>query len=330
MSGIRRCLMVGVGMVVSGTALWLVAGSVDVREAVDVIRRADPVPLVGIVGVVAAQTVLRAWRWSILLPARADGTRVSATRLLPPMLVGYLGNAVLPARLGEPMRAVIAARRERTGTTEALGSVLVERLTDITMLALVGLAAAVVLAGPAWTIQVLGFASGFGLSIMIVLLTIGLEPVLRVADRLGLRNRHKVRVVAGRFAAVLGGRSRRSALLAAAGISVVCWLLDAGSFWLAAQAVGVDLPYVAAVVVGAISVLGTAVPSAPGYVGTFELAAAGTAVAVGVAVAEALALAVVVHVATLVPLALGGAISLAAMGANFGEVARAAETTPRA
>jgi uncharacterized membrane protein YbhN (UPF0104 family) len=119
-------------------------------------------------------------------------------------------------------------------------------------------------------------------------------------------------------------------LLGATGISAICWLLDAGSFWLAAQAVGVDLAYVAAVVVGAVSVLGTAVPSAPGYVGTFELAAAGTAVAVGVAGAQALALAVVVHVTTLVPLALGGAISLAAMGANIGEVARAAKITPRA
>ncbi len=102
----------------------------------------------GIVGVVAAQTVLRAWRWSILLPARADGTRVSARRLVAPMLVGYLGNAVLPARMGEPMRAVIASRRERTGTTEALGSVLVERVIDITTLALVGFVAAFVLAGP--------------------------------------------------------------------------------------------------------------------------------------------------------------------------------------
>ena len=330
MNGIRRYLMVGVGLVVSGVAIWLVAGSVDIGEALDVLRRADPVPLLGIVGVVAAQTVLRAWRWSILLPARADGTRVSPTRLLPPMLVGYLGNAVLPARLGEPMRAVIAARRERTGTTEALGSVLVERLIDITTLALLGFAAAFVLAGPAWTIQLLGIASAIGVAGMIVLLTIGLEPLLRVADRLGLRDRLKVRDVAGRFAAVLGGRSRRGTLLAAAGISVICWLLDAGSFWLAAQAVGVDLAYVAAVVVGAVSVLGTAVPSAPGYVGTFELAAAGTAVAVGVASAEALALAVVVHVATLAPLALGGAISLAAMGANIGEVARAAETQPRA
>jgi hypothetical protein len=43
--------------------------------------------------------------------------------------------------------------------------------------------------------------------------------------------------------------------------------------------------------------------------------------------AQALALAVIVHVMTLVPLALGGAVSLAAMGASLGEVAHAAEVS---
>ena len=225
------------------------------------------------------------------------------------------------------MRAVIASRREGIGTTEALGSVLVERLVDIAMLAIVGFVAALIVAGPGWTIQLLGVAAGVGIVGMIILLTVGLEPLLRLADRLGLGKRPAVRDLAARFVATLGGRSRRGALLAAAGISVAAWLLDAGSFWLAAAAVGVDLPYLAAAVVSGVSVLGTAVPSAPGYVGTFELAASGTAGALGVPGAQALALAVVVHVMTLVPLALAGAVSLAAMGASLGEVAHAAEAS---
>ncbi len=327
MTGLRRHLVVGAGLLISAAAVWFVLQTVDVGEAVAVIGRANPGWLLAIIGVVAVQSVLRAWRWSILMPARDDGTRVSGWALLPPMLVGYLGNTVLPARLGEPMRAVIASRRERIGTTEALGSVLVERLVDIAMLALVAFAAALIVAGPAWTIQLLGVAAAAGVAGMIVLLTVGLDPVLRLADRLGLAKRPAIRDLAARFVATLGGRSRRAALLAAAGMSIVAWLLDAGSFWLAAQAVGVDLAYLAAAVVDGVSVLGTAVPSAPGFVGTFELAASGTARALGVPGAQALAMAVVVHVMTLLPLALGGAISLAAMGASLGEVAHAAEAS---
>jgi glycosyltransferase 2 family protein len=327
MNGLRRNLVVAAGLLISAAALWFVLQTIDVGEAIEIIRGADPAWLLAIVGVVAVQSLLRAWRWSILMPARDYGSRVSALALLPPMLVGYLGNAVLPARLGEPMRAVIASRRERIGTTEALGSVLVERLVDIALLAIVAFVAAVVVAGPAWTIQLLGAAAAVGVAGMLVLLTIGLEPLLRLADRLGLAKRPVVRDLVARFVATLGGKARRGPLLAAAGISIVTWLLDAGSFWLAAQAVGIDLSYLAAAVVDGVSVLGTAVPSAPGYVGTFELAAAGTAGALGVPGAQALAMAVVVHVVTLVPLALGGAISLAAMGANLGEVAHAAEAS---
>lgn len=325
MRGLRRHLVVAAGLLVSAGALWFVLQTVDVGAALEVISGADPVWLLAIVGVVAVQAVLRAWRWSILIPPRDDHSRPSTVRLLPPMLIGYLGNAVLPARLGEPMRAVIASRRERIGTTEALGSVLVERLVDIAMLAVIGFVAALIVAGPAWTVQLLGAAAALGIVAMIILLTVGLEPLLRLADRLGLLRRPVVRDLAARFVATLGGESRRGALFAAAGISILAWLLDAGSFWLAARAVGVDLAYAAAAVVDGVSVLGTAIPSAPGYVGTFELAASGTAGALGVPGAQALAIAVIVHVVTLVPLALAGAISLAAVGASFGEVAHAAE-----
>ena len=325
MSGIRRNFVILAGLLISAAALWLVLQTIDVGEAAAVIGRANPVWLVAIIGVVAVQAVLRAWRWSILIPPREDGSHPSTLRLLPPMLVGYLGNTVLPARLGEPMRAVIASRREGIGTTEALGSVLVERLIDIAMLALIGFVAAVVVAGPAWTIQLLGVAAAVGVVGMTILLTVGLAPLLRLADRFGLSQRPVIRHLAARFVATLGGKSRRGPLLAAAGISVLAWLLDAGSFWLAARAAGVDLAYLAAAVVDGVSVLGTAVPSAPGFVGTFELAASGTARALGVPAAEALALAVIVHVTTLIPLAIAGAGSLAAMGASLGEVAHAAE-----
>ena len=223
------------------------------------------------------------------------------------------------------MRAVILNRLHRVDMSEALGSVLVERLIDIATLALVGFSAARLLGAPAWIVQVLGVAAGIGAIGLVVLLTIGLQPMLRMARRLGLINRPGFANIATRFVTTLGGHSRRGALLAAFAVSVATWLLDATSFWLAGRSVGVDLPYSAAMIVSAISVLGTAVPSAPGYVGTFELAAAGTAGALGIPSSEALALAVVVHTMTLIPLALAGAASLISINVKLGDVARAAE-----
>lgn len=321
MIGIRRHLVVVVGLLVSAVALYLVLGSLDVGEAARIIAGADPLPLLGIVTVVALQLVARTLRWSLLLPRLPSGDRVSALRLLPALLIGYLGNAVLPARLGEPMRALIVSRRERIGVPEAMGSVLVERAIDVATLAIVAFIASTVVDAPTWSRQALGVAAALGFAGIVVLATIGLAPVLRVADRFGLARQARLREIAARFAASVGGKSHRPAILAAASVSTGAWLLDGLSFWLAAQAVGIELAYGGALLVAGITVLGTALPSAPGYVGTFELAAAGMAGALGVPAAPALAMAVVAHAMTLLPLALGGAVSLALIGTSLGSVA---------
>ena len=61
--------------------------------------------------------------------------------------------------------------------------------------------------------------------------------------------------------------------IAAAGLSLVAWLLDGTVYWAVGQSLGLVLSPTGAMVVVGVTVLGTIVPSAPGYVGTFELAA---------------------------------------------------------
>jgi uncharacterized protein (TIRG00374 family) len=324
----RRLIVLG-GALISALALYLVLRTIDLGEAVDVLATSNPMPLLAIVGVVAVQVVLRAFRWSLLLPAKREGGRIPFVRLIPPLLVGYLGNAILPARLGEPMRAVIASRGERVGVPEALGSVLVERVVDVATLAPIAFLAALLVGAPALVTQVLAVTAAGGIAIVLVLTTIGVMPFVRLADRLGLSSRPRIRQLIARFAESLGGPSRRPAILAAAAISTTAWLLDATSFWLAATAVNAGLDYPAATLIAGVTVLGTAVPSAPGYVGTFELAGAGMAGALGVPAASAFALALLAHVMTLVPLAIGGAVSVIAIGASLGDVADAAAATGR-
>lgn len=325
MTARRRWLSALVGVAISAAALLVVASTVDLRETGSILADADPVPLVAIVGIVAVQVTVRAWRWSFLMPLGSDGRRLRVRRLLPPLLVGYLGNAVLPARLGEPMRAVLASRREQVGTTEALGSVLLERLIDVATLAIVAFSAALVVGAPDWITQVLGVAALGGIVGMAILVSIGIQPIVVIADRIGLDRRPALRSLVGRFAASIGGTGRRRAIAISAGVSIGAWLLDAVSFWLAARAVGVELVYPAALLIAGFTVLGTAVPSAPGYVGTFELAAAAAAGALGVPAAAALAMAVVAHVMTLAPMALGGAASLPIVGTSLATAAREAE-----
>ena len=323
------------GIVVSIAALWLVLSSVDLGTCATVLSHANPMPLAACLLVLATQVILRSFRWRLLLPPPPKGGRTNVKRIVPVLLVGYLGNAVLPARLGEPIRAYLVARREDLDAAEAFGSVVLERVVDTATLAIVAFVAAVAVNAPSWIVQATALAALIGSAVTGALVVIGPTPLVRLTRRFvaHLPIAGRAEAILGRldrFARGIDRPSRSSAILFAALISAACWMLDATTFWLVAQSIGSPVSPAAALLVAAVTVLGTAVPSAPGYVGTFDLAAATTAQALGVAAAPALALAVLAHAMTVLPTAGAGAVSLVAMNARLGRLATDAAGAERA
>jgi uncharacterized protein (TIRG00374 family) len=318
------------GLIISLIALVVVFGSVDVAATWEVVSEADPLLLLAALGVVAVQIVIRGWRWRVVLPHRPDGSLVPIRRTISPLLVGYLGNAVLPARLGEPIRAALVARREQLDALESFGATMLERLIDVVTLALIGFAAAIALDAEWWIVAAAGTVGVGGLVALGLLVAVG---TTRLADfgaavlaRVGLGDR--TMRLQGWVRSFAGGvdRGRELPRLGLAiGISLVAWASDALIFFLVALALGIDIGFPEAVLIGAVGVLATAIPAAPGYVGTFELAATATAVALGVPRPEALALAVVVHLITVVPVAIAGGVAVIATGSRLGQLADAAE-----
>lgn len=316
------------GIAVSAVALAVVLASVDISAAWRVLAGASLPLLVVVLAVVALQVVVRAWRWRIVLPERPDGEPVAVASAVGPLLVGYLGNATLPARLGEPIRALLVARREGLGVPMAFGATMLERLVDIVTLALIGLLAATWL-GAAWWMVAIGAVAGLGGIVALgLLVAFGVTRLADMAARglqrlrldQGPRASRLQHVARGFAAGVDRGRHPRR-LTAILLISLVAWALDASIFWLVGRSLGIDLGLGHAVLIGAVAVLSTAIPAAPGYVGTFELAATTAAVALGVPQAPALALSILVHVITVIPVALAGAVAVLALGTGLGRLA---------
>ena len=321
----RLALRLG-GLLISLAALWLVIQSVDLGACARVLSGANPAPLVVCLAVIAIQVALRSVRWRLLLPAPRRGGGIALKRIVPVLLIGYLGNTVLPARLGEPIRAYLVARREDLDAAEAFGSVVLERVVDTATLAVVAFAAAVVVRAPSWIVQATAVAAIAGTAVTVALVVIGPGPLVRATRRIaahvpGAARIEPVLVRLDDFARGIDRPARSRAIVAAAVISAACWMLDATTFWLVARSVGTPLDPAAALLIDSVTVLGTALPSAPGYVGTFELAAATTAQALGVAAVPALALAVLAHAMTVLPIACAGAVSLIALDARLGLLA---------
>jgi len=316
----RRVGLSIIGLGISALAVWLCVRSVDVSEVARLLSQANRGPILVFLLVLAMQTLVRAARWSFLLP-RVESRRIPVRRTLPPLLVGYLGNAVLPARLGEPLRAVLVARRESLAAAATFGSVVLERIIDTATLALLVLPAAWMAGAPNWILQVAAMGALAAGALLAVLSFVGLGGVVRAVDRMASRIEptgagSRGAGLAGHFrdfANGLGASHRRPVILIAACVSLVTWGLDASLVWLAALSIGVTLAPDQAILIAGVGVFATMIPAAPGYIGTYELAATVTAVALGVDPESAMAIAVLTHALVLLPIAVAGALALLAI-----------------
>jgi uncharacterized protein (TIRG00374 family) len=313
-----RATLVALGLATSIAAIGLLVVSVDLGRTIGVLGRASPLPLIAVLAVMALQLVVRTLRWRLLLPRVDRPQRVRLSRLLPVLLVGYLGNSVLPARLGEPVRAFLVSRREGVPFAGALGSVVLERVFDVSTLAAIGFAAALATGAAGWIVQGTAIAAVVGV-VGLTLLVAG--ALHRVAGAVPSRRLGEL----VRAFADSAGRQPRADLSAAIALSCLAWLFDATIFYLVADSLSLHLAFPTAMLIGAVTVIGTAIPSAPGYIGTFELAAVAAGTALGLASENALALAILVHAMTSLPMAIAGIAALGAMSFNLGRLSHDAE-----
>ncbi len=298
-----------IGIAISVVALALVVRSVDIGATWQAIRSANPEWLLLLLLVVVGDVVLRAVRWRVLLGPIAN---VSLGTTAGSLLVGYLANNVLPARLGEVVRSHHLGERTQVSRSTILGTIVVERVVDTAVVVVIAAIAILVLSvrGVVASAVMVGVALT---GLLVVAIAVGM-----VAHRLPGANRLTTWV--GQWPQVHGALVRLRAglsivrdvptMAAAIVLSIGSWSLTVLAFAAAAQAVGIEPTIGQAALLAAGTNLATAVPAAPGYVGTFELAAVTIATSVGIGRAPALAFAVLVHAATLLLTSIGGAVVL--------------------
>lgn len=92
-------------------------------------------------GIMCAAMVLRAFSWHAILRAALPRARVTLADAMQGTFIGVLMSSTLPARLGEPSRALVIARRTgrpREHLPVVLGTVVSQTLLNIVALAFLG------------------------------------------------------------------------------------------------------------------------------------------------------------------------------------------------
>jgi hypothetical protein len=284
------------------------------------------------VGVYFVAVWARAWRWHYLLrPLKAISTR----KMFPIVAIGYMGNNVYPARAGEVLRAAVLKRKEGISISASLATIIVERIFDgVVMLGfiflnlreLARLTDGAGLAGGLSIQQIALWGTvAFGAALLVFLLGAmfprSSERLLGwLARLLPERFRERVLDLGGRF--LEGLASLRSPLDAMMVLltSLVIWLLETGKYWFVMQAFDFEVSFFALMLMNGVVNLATTIPSAPGYVGTFDAPGIAVLEAYGVASPIATSYTFVLHVALWLPITLLGAYYLAREGIRWGEV----------
>lgn len=304
------------GIAISVVAAYLLIRSVDVGAAIDVLRQAN----LAIVALMAVAVVLdvssRAARWRSLL---APIAHVRYLRVVGYTFVGYLANNVLPARLGELVRAHALGEGEGISRTTVLGTVVVERILDTVIV--VGLAAlAVIVLGVGGLVSTAVVLGAIFVGFLVVIL--GLSVVshrLPGADRVTALIERVPRVLdlARRLREGLAVIGSPRAVAGALVYSLVAWTFSIATFVLGGAALGIAITPMQGALLSSGVALATIVPSGPGYLGTFELTAVGIATQFGIDRDAAFAMALLVHAMILLVTSVGGAISAVRLGVGL-------------
>jgi Predicted integral membrane protein len=109
-------------------------------------------------------------------------------------------------------------------------------------------------------------------------------------------------------------------------VDVLHWLVNALAFWLGFKAVGIELPFSAAIFLQTLIAVGVALPSAPGFFGVFEkLANVGLAI-YGVGADRATSWAIGYHILSFIPITVIGVYYFARLGLHMNEIESARES----
>jgi uncharacterized protein (TIRG00374 family) len=309
---LKRNLLIVFGTLLGLIFLYITFKDVSWKELLEGVREIKLIYLLPCAALMVLIQFVRAIRFGLIL---SPFYRLSVKDLWDILNLWAAASMIMPARLGEFVRPYLV-RQSGGSFSSAFGGVLVERFFDLSSLLLL---LAIIL----WkTPKVPPVYTLFGHALLIVL-ALGYATVLLV-----LAWREKVQVAVtfilswlppkvGTFLGTIFQKlldgfgimaSFKQALIIFA-YSLTIWVLFSTMTYLFLLAFSIKSPFLVAVTTQVFICFGVALPSAPGFIGTFHAAVRYALTLFGVQAVSAVSLATVYHLFTLVMCLLLGLIS---------------------
>lgn len=247
----------------------------------------------------------RAARWHyLLIPEK----RIPLSSLYPATVIGYMANNLLPARLGEFVRAYILAQREGLQTPTVFASLVIDRLFDGFTVMLILLFTLLTLHLPqgfsnAESLLRSGGIVSFALYLSVILFLFFLKyQTVRTLAWTGIilkpfpqRVSEKIIPLLGSFIGGIKMSSNSGHIMAVLLSSLAVWTFCVIPVDLVLRGFAIHLPVTASMFILVLLVFAVMVPASPGYIGTYHSACFMGLSAFGIEKSIALSVALVLH-----------------------------------
>ena len=122
-----------ISIIISGIGLYYSFSKVNIQELLIHLLSVNILWLFIGSALLILSVIIRAIRWQVMIES-IDSVKIN--HLFSATMIGYFGNAIFPFRLGELLRAYAISKKSKIQTTTAFGTILTERLIDMSGLIL--------------------------------------------------------------------------------------------------------------------------------------------------------------------------------------------------
>lgn len=284
-------------LALGGLLLWAVFRRFDMRQTISAVQRAHLSLLMLGLALMVSSYLLRGARWRIWERSLSfwDSFRL--------ILIGFMGNNLLPARLGEILRAHCTAPKtsDDRGRTTALASVSAERILDGLILSLLGLVAVALIPVDRrlqWALSLVSLA----FAVLGSGLVLGVRFHERIRPLISAANRRFpghvtafAREKATQFLDGLLPLGTLPRMLGAVTATAIIWATETGAVYCFGLAVWNKMTVSTALLSLAVVNFASLIPFTMGGIGTIEVVAPVFLISSGVAASPALAMVLLQH-----------------------------------
>ncbi len=272
----RRHAIRILSIVLTGACLALGAYTVDLGRTAEAIAGANRLLMTLAAGLLVATLGLFALRWHQLILSQG---RLPRRRVFNFMMIGYLANAVFPARPGDLVRAVLLRQSQKISLSFGLASIVIERLFDLIAICALGVAASLVVPLPEVVSTALYTVAAGGGGLILALLIFSLNRPLLERFRARYPQLFRIWIAKfaiewlDRFASAVGVMHSPRRMVASIALTFLGWATFGASVMALVIAFQLPAPAAAGLIVVVTTNLGAAIPSLPGSLGIYHFMA---------------------------------------------------------